>query len=295
MTPAGQELLARCEGVRHWAGCAWGQRLFGQRTDRGPVLAATQSSEYTDYATGDDFRAVDWQRAARLDELVSRQYRGLETGTVEIVLDTSRGMRIGTPSKFALAQQVAVALGYFALAAGRQVRVVGGRANLSAPSHSGRGAAPSMLDALQTLEAVADFGILSKTLAQVAGRLRRGDLAIVLSDLLQADGLAPWVTQFARPAQQLLFVQVLAPEDLEPVWLEGVALSDAQRGGVLNLDLAAADLTRYRAAAAEFCRQTRLYCQSRGIPLVQVRSDVSFDAALEYLIHILAAQSCAGD
>lgn len=134
--------------------------------------------------------------------------------------------------------------------------------------------------------------MLAKAVAQAARRLRRGDITVVLSDLLHPDGVAPLIATFARPAEQLLVVQVLAPEDLEPAWLEGVALCDVERGGNLHLDLAEVDLERYRSAAAAFCRQLRRQCQARGILFVQLRSDVGFDRALEYLIHVLAIPSC---
>ena len=90
MTVEGQALLARCEAARTVAAQSWGRHLFAVRADRGPVLAAAQCTGQADYATGDDFSHVAWQRAARLDELVSRQNRGVETGTVELLLDTSQ-------------------------------------------------------------------------------------------------------------------------------------------------------------------------------------------------------------
>ena len=108
-----------------------------------------------------------------------------------------------------------------------------------------------------------------------------------------ASCIARLAAPFARPAEQLLLLQVLAPEDLEPTWLDGVALRDVQSGGNLNLDLAEEDLARYRSAAADFCRTIRRHCQARGIRIVQLRSDTDFDRALEYIIHVLAIPSSA--
>jgi len=289
MTPAGRELLARCEGAWNAARRSWGKRLFGLPGNRGPVLAATQSTGQADYATGDDFRNVDWQRAARHDELVTRLHRGVETGTVQLVLDRSRSMGIGTPSKFTLAQELAVVLGYWALAAGRSVQCSPvGSAGAAGTLLCGRRMASRLLAALQAQTAEQEDDFFYGDLASVGRRLRRGDVAVVLSDLLHAEGIARLAAPFARPAEQLLIVQVLAAEDLEPTWLDGVATRSIEAGSTMKLDLTVADLARYRAAAAEWCRQTRNACQARGIPLVQLRSDVGFDPAMEYLIHILA-------
>jgi uncharacterized protein (DUF58 family) len=287
MTTLGHDFLEHCEAIRPFALRAWGQRPLGRRTDHGPVLAATQASGQADYATGDDFRYVDWNRAARLDELVTRQYRGVETGTVELLLDRSASMSIGSPTKFEMAQQLAAALGYFALAAGRSVRVPGD-AVVSRPSFTGRRDAPELLGTLQTVSPNGEP--LPKKVTRVARRLRRGDLTVVLSDLLDPGALEAIIAQFARPAEQLLIVQVLAAEDLDPIWLGRVRLCDVESGSGFAAELFDEDLATYRAVAAEFCRDVRRFCHVRGVTLVQLRTDAGFDRCLENLIEATAAQ-----
>lgn len=317
MTMPGCDFLERCEGLRTVAQRAWGHSLLGLRGDRGPVLAATLSSGQADYATGDDYRYVDWNRAARLDELVSRQHRGVETGVVELVLDRSASMTIGSPTKFAFAQQMATALGYFALAGGRQVRVsrfgklpgatdvppvqhlqhwqeasgTGKRGLPPAGTYSGRHSASALLHAVQELSPSSDSTMLKAELTAVASRMRRGDMAVVLSDLLHPEGLIPLIAPFARPAQQLLIVQVLAAEDLDPQWLHHVRLCDVESGSALSMNLMEEDLSTYRAAAAEFCRELRRDCLTRGIALVQLRTDAGFDRSLEHLIQVTATHA----
>ena len=284
MTSLSHEFLERCEGLRPFVERAWGQRVLGRPGDRGPVLAALQATGQADYATGDDFRNVDWNRAARLDELVVRQYRGVETGVVNLILDRSASMSIGSPTKFALAQQLAAAMGYFALAAGRQVRLEG------VPSFTGRREAPAMLRALEEFSPVGDGTALNDVVNSVARRLRRGDMAVVLSDLLDPAGLEPLIAPFARPAEQLLVVQVLAAEDLEPSCLDRLDLRDVESGHSLSIELWEEDLATYRATAAEFCRGVRRFCAAREIPLVQLRTDARFERSLEHLIQVTAMQ-----
>ena len=283
MTTLTHEFLERCEGLRPVVERAWGQSVLGRRSDRGPVLAATQSTGQADYATGDDFRHVDWNRAARLDELVVRQFRGVETGVVELVFDQSASMSIGSPTKFALAQQLAAALGYFALAAGRQVRLEG------VPAFTGRRDAPAMLRAVEALSPDGEETALNAAVS-VARRMRRGDMTVVLSDLLDPAGLESLIEPFARPAEQLLIVQVLAAEDLEPSCLDRLDLRDVENGHSLSIELWEEDLATYRATAAEFCRDVRRFCATREIRLVQLRTDIGFERSLEHLIQVTAMQ-----
>lgn len=288
MTSLSHDFLKRCEAVEPIARRCWASSLLGVRRDRGPVLAATHSSGQADYATGDDYRYVDWNRAARLDELVSRQHRGVETGVVELVLDRSASMTIGLPTKFAFAQQLAAALGYFALAAGRNVRVASPERNdAGATFHGGRNAA-ALIHAVEALSPSNDKATLKPELISVARRLRRGDIAVVLSDLLNPEGLIPLIAPLARPAEQLLIVQVLAAEDIDPRCLHRVRLCDVESGSALAMELEEEDLATYREAAAEFCRGLRRDCLVRGIALVQLRTDAGFDLALEHLIQVAA-------
>src|SRR5438309_10297149 len=65
---------------------------------------------------GDDFRYLDWNLYARLDELLLKRFQEEEDLHVYFLLDCSRSMSFGTPPKFDFARQVAAALAYIALA-----------------------------------------------------------------------------------------------------------------------------------------------------------------------------------
>lgn len=287
MTTDSQDFFERCEAIRPLARRTWGTAPFGWRSDRGPILAATEATGQADYATGDDFRNVDWQRAARLDELVSRQYRGVETGTVTLLIDRSQSMSIGTPSKLEMAQQLASALGYFALRAGRSVTA-------HSNTYHGRGAAVTMNEGLAQQRVGAEPNELFDNARLVARQLRRGDAAVVLSDLLISDGIELLLASFARPSEQLVIIQILAAEDLEPTCQGFARLHDVETGRDLDMQLEESDLTIYREAAAEFCQRVRRTCAAGRVTLVQVRSDAGFDRCLQQVIHLtsLASRRC---
>ena len=83
---------------------------------RSPRLGmSVEFSDFRNYAPGDDYRRIDWNAYARLERLFLRLYRAEENLTVSLLLDTSRSMAWGEPSKFDLACRVAGALAYLAL------------------------------------------------------------------------------------------------------------------------------------------------------------------------------------
>src|SRR5260221_4337564 len=99
--------------------------LVSKRVFRGSLLAQRRTtqlgsgvefSDHREYTLGDDFRYIDWNLFARLDELLLKRFREEEDLHVYFLLDCSRSMAYGSPPKFDFARQVTAALAYMALA-----------------------------------------------------------------------------------------------------------------------------------------------------------------------------------
>src|SRR3954469_13128411 len=99
--------------------------LVSRRVFRGQLLAQRRTmqlgggiefADHRHYTPGDDFRYLDWNVFARHGELLLKRFQEEEDLHVYILLDVSRSMAFGAPSKFDYARQVAAALAYIALA-----------------------------------------------------------------------------------------------------------------------------------------------------------------------------------
>src|SRR6266404_8700107 len=99
--------------------------LISKRVFRGSLMAQRRTmqmgagiefADHREYTPGDDFRYLDWNLFARLDELLLKRFREEEDLHVYLLLDCSRSMGYGQEPKFDFARQVAAALAYIALA-----------------------------------------------------------------------------------------------------------------------------------------------------------------------------------
>src|ERR1700752_1179765 len=109
------ELLRRLEQFQLLAARRAKSSAKGERRSK----AKGQSIEFADhreYTPGDDFRYLDWNLFARLDQLLLKRFQEEEDLHVYFLLDCSRSMGFGTPLKFDFARQVTAALAYIALA-----------------------------------------------------------------------------------------------------------------------------------------------------------------------------------
>src|SRR5215203_6110394 len=108
--------------------------LISRRVSRGSLLAQRRTmqfgsglefADHREYTAGDDLRYLDWNVYARHGDLLLKRFQEEEDLHVYLLVDCSKSMAFGTPSKFDLARQVAAALSYIALADLDRVSVVG--------------------------------------------------------------------------------------------------------------------------------------------------------------------------
>ena len=76
-------------------------------TQRG---VSVEFADYRNYTAGDDFRYIDWNAFARLDELLLKLYEEREDLHIYFLVDASQSMTYGEPQKLLYAKRVAAAL-----------------------------------------------------------------------------------------------------------------------------------------------------------------------------------------
>ena len=116
------DLLRQLERLRLTTLTAIVAGLVGEREGRASV-ARLEFADYRPYVAGDELRRIDWNIYRRLHQLVVKV--GAEDGRLSLALlvDTSRSMRVGQPSKSRAAQRMTAALAAVALLRGDQAEV----------------------------------------------------------------------------------------------------------------------------------------------------------------------------
>src|SRR5207245_10872528 len=85
--------------------------------------SSLEFADYRRYVEGDDPARVDWNIYSRTDSLFVRLYEEEEVLNVHLLVDASRSMDWGEPSKLRFARRLAAALGYVALNASNRLYV----------------------------------------------------------------------------------------------------------------------------------------------------------------------------
>ncbi|MFT3864904.1 MAG: DUF58 domain-containing protein [Solirubrobacterales bacterium] len=250
---------------------------FGGRRSGAQRTRGLEFVDYRRYTPGDDLRSIDWNVYARLGEIVVKASPAEGHVDLALLLDGSRSMDDGEPSRFRYAQELGAMLGTVALLGSDVVAV-----NMLADGTSWTGArlaAPHLVTEL--IEEVAELPRGTRTdLAAGLRDFRRSaeppDLAVLLSDgLAEPAALEEAVAELAGSARATALVHLVEP-DGAPAALEGGAfeLLDRETGERLVVEVTPRVRATYEERTAAAARELRDHCVDHGVTYVRAPTDV---------------------
>lgn len=177
---------------------------------------AARSPEFADfrpYVAGDDFRQIDWRAYARLEKLMLRLYVAEEESSLNIVLDASASMEVGSPPKWPAARRLAAALAFLGLSSMDRVAVgvLGDRRRRTQHLRGKDGVARIWA----FLDAVIPGGTAGPGMLTDLDWPRPG-MTVVISDFLTAESWAGAAAGLRKRRQEPLLWQLLAPDEENP-------------------------------------------------------------------------------
>ncbi len=262
--------------------------LVSRRVFRGELLAQKRTkqlgggiefADHREYAPGDDFRHVDWNLYARHGELLLKRFQEEQDLHVYVLLDCSRSMSIGNPSKFDLARRIAAALAYIALADLDRVAIVAFANGVVAdfPLTRGKARVLSLLEFLEQQTASGEATNLSDLVTAFVHRTQRPGLAIVVSDFFDPQGYQSAIDKLRHHQFEPRLVQVHDATEADPQLLGDVELLDVESNELRKLTVTERNLAQYRQAFADFLASIRTYCGRYGLHETIARTDEPFD------------------
>jgi uncharacterized protein (DUF58 family) len=252
----------------------------GEHLGRGSS-ASIEFADHRAYSPGDDFRRIDWNALARLDEVTIRVTEAREDVGLYVILDCSSSMASGDGSKSQLARQLAAGLAYLALNQLDVVRIYGiGNGVVSrSPRFTGRKQAADVFRLLRNLPVVPATDLGAAFTAFLADRPAQG-LVLVLSDLLSANDYQAGLRRIAQAGFEVALVQILSGAEQNPKLSGDVELIDSETAETIKISMTQDTLSSYRRDLERWQSDIAEYCRSIGVRYVQIPAERSLDAIL---------------
>ncbi|MCE9592539.1 MAG: DUF58 domain-containing protein [Planctomycetes bacterium] len=216
------------------------QVVEGFLSGRHPSPYFGSSVEYADhrpYTLGDEIRSLDWKLLAKTDKYYVKLFEEETNLRCNILLDASRSMQFksGETSKYDYAATLAAALAYLMLGQNDAVGLTlfDSRVRHFLPPHTTPTHFRRMTELMRDTDPRDDTAI-GPVLHQIAARIKRRGMVILISDLLDGvDSIADGLAHFRHDRHEVLVFHVMDRAELDFPYERLTRFKDAEGTGSL--------------------------------------------------------------
>jgi uncharacterized protein (DUF58 family) len=244
-------------------------------------------ADYREYMLGDDIRRIDWNLYSRFEKFFLKLFTDERQMHTQIFIDCSASMGKDMPEKANYTLGVAAALGYLSVHNMDKVSfklVKGDKAEDNFGTIVGK---RSFFDAISTLENI-EFDNESDLYQAVVGCPNLGSndgLTVIISDFFTDSDWKKTVDFLCFKRKQVLLVQVLTPDEVDPSYTGRINLIDSESAAIedgrnLRIKIDRSNLLCYERAMADMREELRSFCASRGADFISVSCDQPLERML---------------
>ena len=239
---------------------------------------SVEFADYRNYTAGDDFRYIDWNAFARLDELLLKLYEEREDLHIYFLVDASRSMTYGEPQKLIYAKRVAAALAYIGLSNLDRVSITAftDTDQERLPTERGKGKIFTVLDFLDRIDGAGETNLQTAFHNFVHTTKRRG-LVVLISDLFDPSGFTNGLNVLKFQKHDLFIIHIIDEREAEPTLLGDYHLVDVETDQLRPVTVNESHIKRYKALFQKYCEDLDRYCVQREIGFIRTTTQLPFD------------------
>ena len=233
--------------------------------------------DYREYIPGDDITKIDWNAYARFKNLYLKLYLDERQVHTRIYIDASRSMAFGKSKKDVQAIKLAAVLAYLSICETDKVSIYvirNGEIKDVAVNMLGKDTFFNNIGKLNEIEFDGDSRISEAILPTPVGY---GDgLSVIISDFLTDNDYESAIDHLSKKKRDILCIQVLCKEELNPKTRGKVHLFDCEDGKKFyRKNINKTIIKAYKTALDYATSRIRDYCFPRGAAYLLASSEDS--------------------
>ncbi len=239
---------------------------------------SVEFADYRNYTPGDDFRYIDWNAFARLDELLLKLYEEREDLHIYFLVDASQSMTYGELPKLIYAKQVAAALAYIGLSNLDRIGITAFNTTdvHRLPTERGKGKIFNVLNFLDQIQGTGETDLETAFHNFVHMTKRRG-LVVLISDLFDPKGFTAGLNMLKFQKHDLFVIHIIDEKEAEPTLLGDYHLVDVETNQLRPVTINENHIKRYKTLFKKYCDDLDRYCTQREIGLVRTTTTSPFE------------------
>ena len=245
---------------------------------------SVEFEEHREYSPGDEIRRIDWKALGKFDRYFIKEYEDETNLRAHLLLDSSASMDYASDgiTKFDYACTLTASLAYLIL---RQQDAAGlvmfsDRIESFIPPRSKRDYLTHILHALENRRPAGETNV-GKILQEIAGKVTRRGVVILVSDLLDEPGeILKGLRLFRFKGNDVIVFHLLDSAELDLPFEGNILFEDLE---VANLNVIAdprAIRQTYRQVVEEFTSHMRKECHDSSIDYQLISTSTPLDRAL---------------
>ena len=244
-------------------------------------------ADYREYALGDDIRRIDWNLYSRFEKYFLKLFTDERQMHTQIFIDCSASMGKANPVQGAYAVAVAAALGFLSVHNMDKVSfklIKDKKAEDPFGTIVGKKAFFRAMSTLEKLEFV-DNAEISEAVSSCLDTGSKDGLSVIISDFFTENDWKKAVDYLCYKNRQVLLLQVLTPEEVDPVYSGRVNLIDSEAADLMDTKNMKLKITRslqmaYEEALKDMQDELKTFCHSRGAEFITVTTDKPIEKTL---------------
>jgi hypothetical protein len=251
--------------------------LFGGNHKSKSFGSSCEFADYREYIPGDDMKKIDWNAYARFEKLHLKLYLDERQLHTRIYIDASRSIAYGKGKKDEQALKIAATLAYLSINEMDKVSIYVIRENGLEEVVSSMLGKEAYIANIGKLNDIVFDGDSYISAALLPSNVGYGDgMSIIISDFLTDNNFEDGIDLLASKKRDVLCVQVLSKEELNPKVRGKMHLFDSENLNRsyrknINREIIAA----YRKALDYATDRVQNFCASRGAEYMLVSSEQS--------------------
>jgi uncharacterized protein (DUF58 family) len=244
-------------------------------------------ADYREYQLGDDIRRIDWNLYSRFEKYFLKLFTDERQMHTQVFIDCSGSMGKDNPEKAEYAVAIGAALGYLSVHNMDKVSfklIKGEKSEDPFGTIVGKRAFFNAISTLEELEFEGETD-LRESIVSTPNTGTKDGLTVIISDFFTDSDWQKAVDYLCYKQRQVLLIQVVTPEEVDPSYTGRVHLVDVESETLVDERNMKIKIDRsfqvvYEQAMADIQEELKSFCTSRGADYVTLCTDQPIEKAL---------------
>lgn len=217
------------------------------------------------YYQGDNIRNVDWKAFGRSEKIYTKLFTEQKQINVSILLDSSKSMNFGNPTKWYIGKMCAIGLSYIALKELNKLNLYSFNRNIELNLNN-LNSKKLFYEVINNIEKVEPKGETNlKDIISFTNSCK--GILFIITDLL-SEGVKEFLQNSRGKYEKVVLIHTISEEEMSPKIKGKIKFIDSETGEEKVGDIGEREIKLYKEKVRKFIKECKYECEKRGIKYI---------------------------